>query len=334
MMNIAQIAQVSSTTTPWAQYGIRNDDLLITLSLEKYMEMRGYTPNTVRPEEWVRLYESISDNFYSDIIQRLNRVIPYINYMSQIDPKEDTSYGMKISLYHHFRNSRFMTILMSYLSKVNDNELSASVGAMLCDAAAYYVTEMKKLDEEDAEAAKKDKKDKKDAEPKKSHLDDNVVASMYTAAQRLLAGPYSYVKNNYPGLTDGEQLMIAAYLVMNNEVAVKNLIACDLPLTADLFEKYTPIKNYPGPIIAAILNLEKADYSKLSVNQEKFVNTLEKWVFSRLDALVPSDCFDYLTRVYGTYQPADKIKTKLIQIQDCGTQYPQLFTVAKAFKLK
>ena len=43
---------------------------------------------------------------------------------------------------------------------------------------------------------------------------------------------------------------------------------------------------------------------------------------------------DYLVRVYGTYQPADKIKTKLIQIQDCGTQYPQLFTVAKAFKLK
>lgn len=322
---------------PFDSYPIGDADMIVLMPFEKYLETRGY--KNVKPEESIRLYEHYCDPFYSDIIGRFQRIIPYIIFSSVDD---DKALGMKISLFHHFRNRRFVDIMRHSLASINNSVLTAQVGALICEAVSYYVTECKKADEAKIQEIKAEKDDKsKDKSKDKNSAktteinsaDDEIISFMYTTAQSMLDPEYQYVRSQYPGLKDGEALMIAAYLAMNNEITVKSLIASDLPLTADLFENFAPIRVNPGYIIGVLLTLEKSDYSKLSKNQETFIKTLESWAYKRLDMLPLPDCFDYLANLYGTAQPADIIKSKLIQPQDCGTKYPQLFQVVKALKI-
>ena len=316
-------------------YQVRDDDRIVLLSLDEYLARQGYTPSTVRPDEWVRIVESAGDIFYSDIAQRITRIIPYINF-APID--DDKAKGLQNSLAHHMRNPRFVSIMMKQLYQENNPEANAFVGAFLVSSAEIYATDMKKLDEADqapkVESVKKDKeKDKTPEPPKKSHRDDNVLASMYQAAMQLLSDKYEYVMNSVIGIAKGDALAVAAYLAMNNAYTVKALLKTNLPLTADIFEKDMKISSNPGNIIAALLTLPKADYLKLSGNQQKFMDTLIKWVYTRLDALPPTACLNYLVQVYHTSAPADVVKPYLIQLKDCGTQYPQLYQVVRALKL-
>lgn len=319
------------------QYQIREDDKIILLSLDQYLSHQGYTPNNVRPDEWVRIIESAGDIFYSDIAQRLTRVIPWVNYAPEGD---DRAVGLQNSIEHHMRNPRFVAILMKELYQENNHEANAFIGATFVTAAESYAAEMKKLDEAEATAVvDKTKKDKDGKEtktpepPKKSHRDDNVIASMYGAAMRLLSDKYEYVKNTVLGIDTGNALAIAAYLAMNNEYGVKCLLKSDIPLTSDLFENDPTIHANPGRVIAGLLKLKKADYAKLTVNQQKFLDTLVKWVYVRLDTISPSACLEYLRGVYQSGAPADLVKGNLIQLKDCGPQYPQLSQVIKALNL-
>jgi hypothetical protein len=228
--------------------------------------------------------------------------------------------------------------MMKQLYQENNQEANGFAGAFICDAVQNYINEMKKLDEAEVKEVPKPKKEKDDKQetpsaPKKSHLDENITASMYQAAMQLLNGKYQYVKNRCIGIGEGDALAVAAYLAMNNELTVKELIKCDLPLTAELFQNDQKIGTNPGNIIAAALHLQKADYAKLTVNQTKFVDSLTKWVYAKLDALPPTACLEYLVSVYNTSAPADVVKTNLIQLKDCGTQYPQLKQVVMALKM-
>ena len=319
------------------QYQIREDDKIILLSLDEYLAHQGYTPKNVRPDEWIRIIESAGDIFYSDIAQRLTRVIPWINYAPEED---DRRIGLQHSIEHHMRNPRFVAILMKELYQENNQEANAFIGAFFVTAAESYVSEMKKLDEADAASTiEKTKKEKDGKEtkvpepPKKSHRDDNIVASMYGAAMRLLSDKYEYVKNTVLGIDTGNALAIAAYLAMNNQYGVKCLLKSNLPLTSDLLENDPKIHVNPGRVIDGLLKLKKADYVKLTVNQQKFLDTLIKWVYVRLDTLQPSACLEYLRGVYQTSAPADLVKGNLIQLKDCGPQYAQLSQVTKALNL-
>ena len=316
-------------------YQIRPDDIVILYSLEDYMAQRGVTQNSVRPDEYLRVYESARDVFYSDIVQRLTRVIPYINYASDND---DAAKGLKNSLAHHMRNPYFIQLMMRQLYQENNQEANGFVGAFLCQAAAMYLSEMRAKDELETEAPKtKKEKDGKETKvpepPKKSNVDENIISSMYNAAMSLLNAKYEFVKSNCVGIEQGDALTIAAYLAMNNEITLKEMIKSDLPVTAELFQKDPNIGQNPGKIIGAALHLQKADYAKLSVNQTKFIDSLTKWVYARLDALPPTSCLEYLVSVYHSSAPADTVKGCLIQLKDCGVQYPQLLQVIRALKL-
>lgn len=331
-MPVPAYQQAYNTTSPTEFYQVRDDDKVILLSLDEYLARQGYTPNNVRPEEWVHIIDAAGDVFYSDIAQRLTRVASYINFAPEDD---DKARGLMHSLAHHVRNPRFIAIMMKQLHQENNPEANGFIGAILITAAEMYVQEMRKLDEADKPEVEKTKKDKEKAPetPKKTHLDENIVASMYDAALQLLSSKYEYVKNQVIGIGKGDALAIAAYLAMNNELTVKDIIKTDLPLTADLFENDARIHSNPGNVIAALLHLQKAEYAKLSVNQTKFLDTLTKWVYARLDALPPTACLNYLVQVYHTSAPADVVKTNLIQLKDCGPQYPQLYQVVRALKL-
>jgi len=332
--------QAYNKTMPTEFYQVRDDDRIVLLSLDEYLAQRGYTPQNVRPEEWVRIIDVAGDAFYSDIVQRLTRLFPFINYA---DENDDRARGLKNSLYHHMRNPRFINLMMKQLYQENNAKANGYAGAFLCKAAERYLRDMKELDDAEVTAVpkttKKDEKGKETkvptppAAPKKTHLDENVAASMYNAAMQLLNGKYQYVKNRCVGIEDGDALAIAGYLSMNNELTLKGLIQCDLPLTAELLQNDSTIGPDPGNIIAAALHLQKADYTKLSVNQTKFIDSLTKWVYSRLDSLAPTACLEYLVSVYRTSAPGDVVKTNLIQLKDCGTQYPQLIQVVRALKM-
>lgn len=332
-MPVYQQACASTVSTEF--YQIRPDDTVILYSLEKYLANKGYTPQNLRPDEWIRMYESSRDIFYSDIVQRLTRVIPYINYASEDD---DVAKGLRHSLAHHMRNKYFIDLMMKQLYQENNPVANGFIGAFLCKAVEIYINEMHAKDELEVTEVKSTKKDKdKDKDkvepPKKSNVDDSIIAMMYNAAKALLSDKYVYVKNQCLNIGDGDALAIAAYLAMNNELTVKELIRSDLPITADLLQNDVTIGKDPGNIISAALKLQKADYAKLSVNQTKFVDSLVTWIYERLDALQPTACLEYLVCVYGTSQPADVVKPYLIQLKDCSTKYPQLKQVTRALKI-
>lgn len=332
MMPTYQPQQVCDTFSNC--YQVRDDDRVVLLSLEEYLAHQGYTPNNVRPDEWVRIVESAGDVFYSDIAQRITRIIQYINFAPEDD---DKAIGLQNSIVHHMRNPRFVSILMKQLYQENNREANAFVGSTFVAAAEIYANDMKKLDEADAKASvekvEKDGKKKEAEPPKKSHRDDNVLANMYQAAMTLIGDKYEYVVRSVVGIAKGDALGVASYLAMNNALTIKGLLKTNLPLTSDLLENDVVIHNNPGNVIAALLTLQKSDYLKLTANQQKFMDTLVKWVYARLDAIPPTACLEYLVRVYHTSAPADVVKTNLIQLKDCGTQYPQLYQVVRALKL-
>lgn len=338
-------SQAYSNTVSTEFYQIRPDDQIICISLEDYLAKKGYSPSNVRPEEWVRIYESARDIFYSDIVQRLTRVIAYINYASVND---DRAEGLRNGLSHHMRNPYFINLMLRQLQQENNLVANGFVGAFLCKAAQQYMNEMRKKDEEETpvttvtskpKVGRPSTKDKDEPEvktstpPKKSNVDENVIASMYNAAMTLLHGKYEYVRSCCVGIEQGDALAIAAFLAMNNELTLKEIIDSNLPLTAELLQNDQNIGSDPGNLIAAALHLQKSDYAKLSVNQTKFIDSLTKWVYSRLEGLEPSACLQYLVGVYHSIAPGDTIKSNLIQLKDCGTQYPQLIQVVRAMKL-
>lgn len=325
-----------SNTYPTEFYQLRPDDVVILYSLEKYMEKRGFTPETVRPDEYMRLYESTRDVFYSDIVQRLTRVIPYVNYA---DEDNEQAKALRNSLYHHMRNPYFLDLMMRQLYQENNLEANGFIGAFLCEAATAYYNEMKMKDElETSELKDKSKKDKGDKDektppPKKSNFDENIMQQMYNAALSLLRGKFEYVKSQCVGMDSGDAIAVAAKLAMNNELTLKELIKSNLPLTADILQNDSKIGPYPQNIITAALHLKKADYAKLSVNQTKFVDSLTKWVYSTLERWGPMEALNFLTSAYRTSMPGDAVKDKLIQLKDCGTQYQNLLQVVRVMKL-
>ena len=326
--------QAQSTVNPTEFYQIRNDDMIILYSLEAYLGKMGKSPQNLRPDEWIRLYESSRDMFYSDIVQRLTRVIPYINYASEDD---DAAQGMRNSLYHHMRDPVFLKLMMDQLYQERNEQANAYIGAFLTKAIQNYIEEMKAKDEAEIAEVKSTKKDKdketKAEPPKKSNIDPDIVNNMMSVAKNLLDSKYQYVKNICIGMGDGDALGVAAYLAMDNELTIKELIISDFPVTAELFQRDPEIERHPENIIKAALHLEKADYAKLTVNQTKFVDSLTQWVYKRLNELTPTACLEWLVKAYGTIAPGDIVKTKLIQLKDCGGKYPNLNQVTKALKI-
>jgi len=320
MTNYAVIAEVIAS------------DIVVLQSLESYMASRNVTPNTVRQDEYLRFYETCRDTFYSDIAQRTSRIVAFINSKPETD---DQAKALKLALCQHMRDPIFLQILTKQMERENNPVSRGLVGSMICAAIAQYREEMERKDKLDAEAAKANKKKDEKVEPVKSNLDENVCVQMSNVAMNLLGEVYAYVDRNCVGLGVGDKIAIAAYLAMGNELTVSSLIDSDLPITADILNE--PMLTHDNDrlprVYAGILRLQKADYVKLSVNQTKFVESLTKWIYDRLNSLDMNLCLQLLVYAYGSAFPADYVKTCLIQTKDCGTQYPNLLQVTRSMKL-
>jgi hypothetical protein len=316
---------------------IMESDMIILIPLDKYVKQRygpeysSGSPRFTSPEEYVRFVDGCRNIFYSDIVQRTTRVIAYIN---KCDENDDKGNALKQALCMHMRSPEFMQLLVKQLAYENNPYGNAIVGAFICEACRAYQEDMKKADEADAEMAKANKKkDDKATAPLKSHVDPEIVDMMFATAKNLLGPFVSYVQNKCIGMNDGHVLAVAALLAMSSENTVPALIESDIPVTADILNCPLITDQGMSHICTGVLRLQKADYVKLSVNQTKFVESLTKWIYARLNAIDPTECLKILTYAYGSANQPEFVKSCLIQPKDCGTQYQNLKTVAAAMKI-
>lgn len=317
---------------------IIESDLIVLMSLDEYVKQR-YGPDFsnptsakfTSPEEYVRFVDGCRNVFYSDVVQRVSRIVAYINTCSEYDDKGN---ALKRALCMHMRTPDFMKLLIAQLKRENNEYANAIVGAFICEACRSYQEDMKKADEADAELAKANKKkDDKATAPLKSHVDPEIVDMMFATAKALLNRYVAYVQDKCIGMNEGHVLAIAALLTMSSEHTVPALIESDIPITADILNCPLITNIGMSRICIGALRLQKADYVKMTVNQTKFVESLTKWIYTKLNMIDMTECLKLLTTAYGFSIQPESVKSCLIQLKDCGTQYLNLKTVVTSMKL-
>lgn len=310
---------------------IINSDTIVLEPLEKYMRDRGIVADKLRPDIYLQSYSDCRDYFYSDIAQRASRIIGYINSAPEND---DAANAFKYALSRHMRDAAFLTILQKQMEHEKNMYSNALVGSFVCESIREYQEEMLKLDELDAEKAKANKKkDDKEPAPMKSHVDPEIVGMLLALGKYLLKPYCAHIQSKFVKMDDVQVLALAAIIAAGNEHVAYALMESDLPITAEILNCPLFTNDQIPKIYAGILQLQKSEWVKLSVNQAKFLESLTKWIYSRLNSLDPSLCLQLLVAAYGSTNPGDYVKTCLIQPKDCGTQYPNLKQVAISLKI-
>jgi hypothetical protein len=290
---------------------ITDSDMIILQSVESYLKSIG-TPPSRNPQEGLFVHQQARDFLYSDIVQRVPRVV---GYLLSADMETDTvAQGLNIALSKHIMDPVFVNILMQYLSKHSTPDESSLVGA-------YLAKVLNKWLEQNTKEPEKSKKGEKTETTSSPNLE--TVAHIKQAIDQLLGNITQIIATRCGNLTGNQSLAIAACLAMNNNDTIKEVISSDLPITAQLFD----VVKDPSNLIRSALLLEKTEIAKLSTNQSAFVDSLKRWVYDKLNQITTQQTYQFLVYVYGTTKP--DVSTKFINPKDCGTQYSNLLTVAK-----
>ena len=301
---------------------IDQSDIIILNSVDSYLKgMR--TPVPATPQEKLFVMQSARDRLYSDIAERVPRVASYI-LQSDID-EDHHAKGLFMALCNHSKDPVFIQILMQKLAQRNCEEENEITGALLTKILS------KIMDDQKVETAKVKIVEKKSDKDKTSKVveeaptnNDEQYKHIFEAIQCLLGNMASIIATRCGNITVIEATSIAACIVMDNKETIKEIIESDLPISAQIFD----IVQNPTNLIAAALNLNKADYTKLTPNQSNFIETLKKWVYEKLNALPTELSWGIAIAAYGGKVKPDT-SMKLIQLKDCGTQYSNLLITAK-----
>lgn len=299
---------------------INDTDQVILNSVESYLRNVG-APLPTNPQEKLYVMQSARDALYSDIVQRVPRVAAYI--MQNNLEEDQIAKGLFTALCKHAIDPIFIQLLMQYLAQRNDEEENGVTGALLAKIMNKLLDD-KKVTAKPVQTEKKSDKDKTTAvkaEEPTPNTDD--IKHIYEAVQCLLGNLASIIATRCGNVTVPEATAIAACIVMNNNDTIKEIMASDLPVSAQIFD----IVKDPSNIIKSALNLNKADYVKLTNNQSNFIETLKKWVYEKLNQIPTQTSYQFIVAAYGSLKP--DVSMKLIQLKDCGTQYSNLLAVAK-----
>jgi hypothetical protein len=308
-----------------------DSDMVILNSLDSYLRTIGM-PNNITPDQMLVLKEQARYQLYSDIVQRVPRVAAYIMH-ANLDTDEKAQ-GLFKSLSNHCLDPKFIDLLMQQLYKVNSPSDNGVTGAFLSKVVATYLDKHVNNEPEIGVETKAKKGEKPVAEKKETKNLGEEIRHVYDAAATLLKGIADSIIAKCGNLDNNEDsqgrnpmaLGIAACIAMNNGDAITEIIASDAPVTADIFD----ILKDPSNIIKGALLLDKGKFMKLTKNQEKFVDSLRRWVYKKLNDLPTQQIYTYLVSVYGTMKPdKETYYNYLIQLKDCGTQYSNLLIVAK-----
>jgi len=269
------------------------------------------------PQEKLIVTQQARDRLYSDIVRRVPRIA---GYLLQADMETDTmAQGLNMSLEKHAMDPVFIDLLMQYLSRENNTEENAITGAYLTKIANRWVDQNVK----EPEKPKKGEKTAETTTPAGDPLEP--IKHIFYAIECLLGNITRIVSLKCCDLNNTQVIAIAACLAMNNNDTIKDLIASDLPITADILDIY----DNPSMIIKSALLMEKTEIpATLSKNQTAFVDSLKRWIYKRLNDLNTQAMFQFLVATYGFASGID-VSTKFINPKECGTQYSNLLTVAK-----
>lgn len=308
------------------QTGITSSDRICLYSVDSYLkEERHINLNNFNqsPQEKVTLYEQGRNYLYSEIIQRLPRIAGYI--LNADLATDSYAQGLDTSISKHVMDPIFVQLTMMYLQKLNESDSCTIVGAYFAKIVSRWV-ENQKTKTVEAPAKKGKNLDEKPAtasEPEKN-INSDEVRHITEAVDRLLGHITAMVSSKCINLNKYQCLSVAAALGMENRETLIELINSDLSITADVFDIYRD----PREIIKSILLLDKTDIpAKPTTNQQAFLDSMNRWVFNKLNTITIQECYTFLISVYGT--SLIDVSTKYINPKDCGTVYSNLLTVAK-----
>lgn len=309
---------------------INDSDQIVLESVESYLKKIG-TPLPSSPIESMTILQTARDALYSDIVRRVPRIAAYIMHSNM---EEDMrARGLYTALCKHVYDEDhkengpvFVQLLMQYLASHNNQEENGVTGALL-SKIMNKIIEDKKIISKPVMTEKKSDKDKAKAvateEPTVKAESLEELGYIYNAVSCLLGNLAAVIATRCGNITVPEATSIASCVVMNNEDSIKEIILSDLPVSANIFD----ILEDPSNIITSALNLNKADYTKLTTNQSNFIETLKKWVYDKLNSIPTQTSYQFIVAAYGSIKPDTSMK--LIQLKDCGTQYSNLLMVAK-----
>lgn len=289
---------------------IQDSDAIILNSLDSYLKAQNL-PAYLDPRERLAINEQARNCFYSDVVQRTPRVAAFI--LSSDIETNDFAKGLFKAMHRHVLDPAFVTILLDYLRKRNDPEECSITGALLTKIMQKHFNTI--INSEDG------KKKGKEAEVSKKDYED--VEHIRVALYTLFANEIAIIRTKYPEIKENDLCSLATSLAMNNGDTITEIIAADLPVTADVFNM---LKN-PTNVIRASLLLKAADFVKLSKNQEAFIESLKRWIYDRLNSITSQECYQFLVNTYGSIEP--NVSEYLIQIKDCSKQYSNLCEVVK-----
>lgn len=295
-----------------------DSDMIVLNTVESYLKNLGVNTATLTPETHLTLVQNARDYLYSEIIQRVPNIAAGL--LRADLTLDDRAKALYMAISEHVMDPIFVKMLLQYLDIITKNQKNNRdnmiVGALLAKILSKYIEDHTKADD----AAKK--KDKK-VEETSSKNPLEAVTHLQEAVKTLLGPVANIIITKCGNLNFTEALAIAACISTNDETTLKEIIASNLPITADIFNILVNQSN----IIKAALLLEKKDYTKLTTNQEKFVESLKRWVFFKLDKeATQQQAYAFLLATYGPRPDTNKY---LVNIKDCGTEFSNLLTVAK-----
>lgn len=297
---------------------ITDSDMIILESVESYLRRIG-APMNQSPQEKIIVSQQARDFLYSDIVQRLPRVAAYL---LQADLETDTvAQGLNMSLSRHVMDPVFINLLMQYLAKVNNGEENCAVGAYLTKLLNKWMEQNIK----EPEKPKKGEKGEKVEAPTTTGADPlEPVAHIKWAIDQLLGNIMKMVSAKCGNLTDNQALAIAACIAMNNNDTIKEIIASDLPITADVLD----VVRDPRNLLRSALLLSQNDIpAKPSTNQSAFLDSLKRWVYRRLNQVPTQQIYSFMVSTYGNSSGID-VSTLFINPKSCGNQFSNLHGVA------
>ena len=302
-------------------------DAICLNTVESYLKTLN-TPRNLPPEVHLNLVQNARDYLYSEIAQRVPTIAPKI--LSADLDLDERARALFLALYQHSMDPVFIKILMNYLGTLNKdgkNQTACLVtGALLGRIMNKYITDNTKQTTVTTtkDNNKKDKKEEvKEVTTSESTSDFGSIKHIQDAVNMLLGEAANKVAMRCGNLTYAEALSIAACIATNNATTIKEIIASDLPITADVFD----IIYNKNELMKAALLLEKKDFTKLTTNQQKFIDSLERWVFDKLEHNCTStQCYNFLLSIYGVKPDTNKY---LINVRDCGTNYSNLLQVVR-----
>lgn len=294
-----------------------DSDRIVLHTVESYLRSLGTPMTNLSPEQHLALVQSARDYLYSNIVQRVPAIAE--NILSADLDMNDKARALYLALSDHCMDPIFVNILMQYLNTLQDPKAKLVTGALLVKITSKYIA-----DHTTTATTSKDKKDKKAAaeETTPTTKDLEKINHLQDAITQLLGTVANMITNRTPNVTYTEALALAAAIATNDEHTIEEIIASNLPITADIFN----ILADPTNLIKGALLLEKKDYPKLENNQQEFVNSLQRWVFNHLNSVQCPMAYNFLLHVYGPKPDTNKY---LVNVKDCGTDYPNLLQVVK-----